>query len=102
MDARRTLTFSSLAEVMPDVDRLLGGHRAVGNWTLGQICNHLSDAVTSSVDGSPIKLPWLFRKTIGPIVLRRILEKGSIRSGIKLPEKFKPRSSLDDRAEAEA
>ena len=50
---RRTLTYASLDEIPADVDRLLAGHTTVGNWTLGQICNHLSGAVIASVDGSP-------------------------------------------------
>jgi hypothetical protein len=101
-DDRRTLAFASLAEVMPEVDRLLAGHRTVGNWTLGQICNHLTRAITGSVDGFPGKMPWLFRMTIGPLILRRILGKGEMPAGIKLPEKLLPRPGLDDRAEAEA
>ena len=42
---RRALSFTSLAEVMPEVDRLFQGHRTVGNWSLGQICNHLAGAL---------------------------------------------------------
>jgi hypothetical protein len=50
---RRRLSFRRLDEVMPDVDRLLIGHRAVGRWTLGQICNHLAASFRHSVAGFP-------------------------------------------------
>jgi hypothetical protein len=44
MAERRELTFASLDDVMPDVERLLAGHVTVGRWTLGQILNHLATA----------------------------------------------------------
>jgi hypothetical protein len=100
--ARRALAFASLDEVMPDVDRLLGGHTTVGNWSLGQICNHLARAFAGSVEGFPIQAPWLVRTTLGPIILRKILKEGKMAEGIKLPEEVRPKPGLDDRAEAEA
>ena len=33
------------------------GHTTVGNWSLGQICNHLTKALTASVDGYPVQGP---------------------------------------------
>ena len=47
---RRTLRFNSLDEVMPDVERLLEGHSTVGNWSLAQICRHLSTVMRRVVD----------------------------------------------------
>ena len=32
--ARRTLSYESIDEIMPDVERLLAGHTTVGNWSL--------------------------------------------------------------------
>ena len=60
MPERRTLEFARLDDVMPEVDRLLAGHTTVGNWSLGQICNHLSRPRSgSSVEGFGVKAPWL-------------------------------------------
>jgi Protein of unknown function (DUF1569) len=102
MDGRRTMSFSSLAEVMPEVDRLLAGHRTVGHWTLGQICNHLSGGIIGSVDGFPGRLPWIVRKTIGPLIVRSILKTGRMREGVKLPDPYRPKPGVDARAEAES
>ncbi len=99
---RRALSFTSLSEVMPEVDRLLQGHRTVGNWSLAQICSHLAGSFIFSVEGFPARVPWLIRKTIGPLAKREVFGKGRMREGIKLPEKFTPPSGLDARAEAEA
>ncbi len=51
--ARRPLAFASLDRVMPDVDRLLEGHTTLGDWSLGQICNHLTQSLTWTVEGFP-------------------------------------------------
>jgi hypothetical protein len=102
MNGRRSLAISSIEEVMPEVDRLLLGYRKVGNWSLGQICNHLALNVRGSIEGFPVNAPWLIRKLIGPIAKRQILTTGKVKEGIKLPKEYVPIAGLDDRAEAEA
>jgi hypothetical protein len=102
MSERRVLSFSSLSEVMPDVDWLLQGHTTVGRWSLGQICNHLASGVVGSVEGFPGRAPWLIRVTLGPLAKRQLFATGRMRAGMKLPEKFLPRPGLAPRAEAEA
>ena len=62
MAERRALSFSSLDEVMPEVDRLLEGHTTTGRWSLGQICNHLGTALRYTVEGFPEQAPWLLRQ----------------------------------------
>ena len=47
---RRTLRYESFDEVMPDVERLLEGHRTVGNWSLARICRHLAAVLRRHVD----------------------------------------------------
>jgi hypothetical protein len=100
--ARRPLNFASLDRVMPDVDRLLEGHKTVGNWNLGQICSHLTGAITSTIDGFRFQAPWMVRKTVGPLRLRRALRASRFPEGAPLPEKYVPTPDKDARAEAEA
>lgn len=102
MAERRPLSFSRLEEVMIDVDRLLEGYRTSGQWSLGQICNHLTTALVYSIEGFPEQAPWLVRQTIGPLARRWVLDTGEFPEGVKLPAKYLPRSGLDDRAEAES
>lgn len=102
MAARRTLQFASLDQIMPDVDRLLEGHTTHGNWSLGQVCNHLSSTFRFSIEGFGVSMPWLVRATIGQMAKKQILRQGKMKTGIKVPERFLPRPELDDRAEAEA
>jgi hypothetical protein len=105
MPGRRPLDYASLDDVMPDVDRLLLGHETVGRWTLGQICNHVATSIRLSAEGARITLPgaWLIRKTIGPMLGRRLLRKRRMPEGFRVPTPaLLPKSDLDDRAEAEA
>ena len=102
MPVRRTLSFASLDQVMPDVDRLLQGHSTVREWSLGQMCNHLTSVITGSVEGFPGKAPWIVRATVGRFIIGRLLSTGRMAEGIKLPQDFLPKPELDARAEAEA
>lgn len=102
---RRPLDFATLDQVMPDVDLLLAGHRTVGAWSLGQICNHLATAIRLSAEGGPLKSKgmWLIRKTIGPFLKRKFFQARRIPEGIRVPTpSLTPRPALDDRAEAES
>ncbi len=99
---RRTLIFTGLNDVMPEVDRLLLGYRTLGAWSLGQVCNHLSAAIIGSVEGFPFGPPPILRKTVGPMLFRRMLRNGKFPQGVKIPAEFEPGPGLDDRAEAEA
>jgi hypothetical protein len=51
----RTLVFADLSEVMPEVRRLLSGHRTLRNWTLAQVCRHLADTINASMDGFDLR-----------------------------------------------
>ena len=54
MAERRYLEFTSLDDVMPDVERLLAGHVTVGGWSLGQIFHHVATAIRLTLD-APIR-----------------------------------------------
>lgn len=102
--ARRLLTFASLDEVMPDVDRLLPGHTTVGNWSLGQICSHLAQGIHRTIDGFPAstRLPWVIRATVGQLLLRRILRTGRFVDWMRAPADCQPAPGADAQVAAEA
>jgi hypothetical protein len=102
MPARRDLSFQSLEDVMPEVDRLIAGHRIGGTWTLAQICHHLSLAIRATVEGRTRQMPWIFRRTIGRVILGRIFRTGRFPEGVQAYPEFVPKPDLDARAEAEA
>jgi hypothetical protein len=99
---RRRLAFASLGQVIPDVERLLTGHAAVGRWTLAQICNHLATTIGMSMDGVPRKAPWLVRRTAGVLFRRLLLSRGRMPEGVVVPDVFLPAAEPDAAREADA
>lgn len=99
----RMLKFDRLDDVMPEVDRLLEGYERGGNWSLGQICQHLALTMQHSVEGWPWQAPWLVRRTLGRVMLRNVLRRGAMPEGVPLRwlRVLTPASEPDDRAEAE-
>jgi hypothetical protein len=57
MPEPRILDFHSLDHVMPEVQRLLAGHATVGNWSLGQILDHLATAIRMTSGGRSESTP---------------------------------------------
>ncbi len=110
MTGRRGLTFDRLDEVMTDVDRLLEGHRTVGNWSLGQILHHLAVAVrltgrrrSPPAGGSPIvaalRHSWTRAKYL-PVRLV-FFRRGRIPEGLEVPmPALDPPPGVDERAAA--
>ena len=96
---RRQLSFQTYSEVIDDIERLrAGGYERAGNWSLGQICFHLSYYMRGSLEGFPFKMPWIIRKLIGKRLLRKILEQGGMRAGMQTIPSSRPPKELDEDA----
>ena len=56
---RRELHFNSVDDILADVDRLAGSReiRTLGNWSAGQIFEHVARVMDKSIDGSEFNLP---------------------------------------------
>jgi hypothetical protein len=100
MAERRQLDFTTLDDVMPDVERLLAGHSTIGRWTLGQILNHLATAVriTAEAQGGssePTREQDVFR--------HRFFHRGRFPDGMEAPlPVLLPQAGLDPRTEADS
>ncbi len=97
---RRKLRFQSFDEVMPDVERLLVGHTTVGEWSLGQICNHLATVLRRVVD-LPASTVFDPSKFVGEEQKRGVMESGILPEGFPAPPEIVPNQTLDERQEAE-
>ena len=97
---RRTLRYASFDEVMPDVERLLGGHETVGRWTLAQICRHLADVLRRHVD-LPATTRFDPSDRVSEGQKRRMLEDGILPEGIPGPPGVVPGETRGEREEAE-
>jgi Protein of unknown function (DUF1569) len=104
MPERRLLNVTSLEEVMPEVEKLSAGYEPVGQWSLGQICNHLTTSlnfVTNGVTGASLSnAPEDPRFAL---IRARFFRAGRFPDGKAAPvSELVPRTGLDDRAEVEA
>lgn len=62
IQGRRTLTFSTLDDILADVEKLNGAKlRSLGNWSPGQILKHLTVPMLWCLDGAPLRAPWYVR-----------------------------------------
>jgi hypothetical protein len=97
MAERRTLDFAHLDELMPEVERCLQGYETVGNWSLGQICNHLARAIHYSAESPPAtETPTREQE-----VVLKMFFRGRFPDGRPAPPGTEPREGLDDAREAD-
>jgi hypothetical protein len=99
-EGRRALRYNSLDEIMPDVERLLEGHTTIGNWSLAQICRHLSTVMRRVVD-LPASTPHDRSQWVGEDRKREVLESGMLPEGLPGPPEIMPADTLGEREEAE-
>jgi hypothetical protein len=82
---RRTVHFDSYEELLADVHQMNAQpSRYLGNWSLGQVCEHLAKAIEYMVDGAPFRAPWVIR-TVGPWIKKRIISR-PMKPGFRLPK----------------
>ncbi len=103
MVQQRKLTFASLDEVLPEVERLLAGHVTVGCWSLGQICNHLTKVFDVLVDGVPNQEPsWRLVKAVHWCCHKWFFSTSGFPTGITIPTRIvMPDQGLDARDESQ-
>lgn len=82
---RRTLSFKCYDDILGDI-RAMNSQptRHLGNWSLGQICEHLAKAIEYEIDGPPFAVPWYLRM-VGPWLKKRIITR-PMKPGFKLPK----------------
>lgn len=91
MAERRQLDFRAFDDMFAEIDRLRHGYRRMGNWDLAYICDHLATVPLGAIKGYRRMAPWLIRKTIGPVLLGRILKTRRMKAGIRIPESMLPK-----------
>ena len=101
---RRKLELTELSSVVEECESLMkSGYAMQGNWTLAQICRHLSMDIACSMDGYP-KWTYLFaplRPFIRWMLLPKLLRFESP-TGIRTASNFVPPEGLADETELES
>lgn len=86
---RRELHFSAMQDIQADVEYLDSGDppRTSGNWTAGQIVQHVSRFIGFSIDGFPEARLALPLRVLGRLLRGRVLVN-PLRSGFRFPRRF--------------
>ena len=84
--SRRKLRFETLDEIVVEAERLAKMPiRLLGNWSYGQILEHMATAIDHYYTGIPVKPSWFMRKIMMPLFKNHFLTKG-LPAGIQLPK----------------
>ena len=87
VNGRRIVDYKSFDELLADADRMGAGNvKTLGNWSPGQIFQHLAIAYNGSIDGLPKSFP-LFIRVMGRMFKKKLIS-GAMPPGLKLPAKF--------------
>ena len=90
VQGRRTVRYETLDELLADAQRFSGSEvRTLGNWSQGQIYEHLARAMDSSIDGAGFSLPAPVRWIMSLLMKRKFLEK-ELPAGFKSTAQFIP------------
>lgn len=86
---RRNLHFLSIDDVRADLARIEASERAgtlrrTGNWTAGQVINHLATWAEFPYTGTPLRPPWPIRFILKLRKSRYL--NGAMPKGIKIPK----------------
>jgi hypothetical protein len=84
---RRDIHYRSFEELLADAESLsFGPVRVLGNWSAGQIFQHLANSFNGSIDGFQAKFPWYIR-VMARLFKKRLL-RGAMPAGLKAPDKL--------------
>lgn len=86
---RREISFVTIDHALADVENIeqaegAGRARCVGNWSTGQILNHLATWADYSFDGTPLQPPFIIRLMLRPMKGRFLYKK--MRAGGSIPK----------------
>ncbi len=94
---RQHLDFKTWPELLAHVDHLRQAHYdRAGNWDLSQILEHVGEGLRTALRGTDHQGPWIVRKFVGPLILKRILSQRRMKAGIKVPKWWLPGPSHDE------
>jgi hypothetical protein len=89
---RRRLVFSSLADILAEAERLAAADKAgtlktLGNWTCGQVFNHIASWASYPYEGFPQRLkapPWFIRPLLRGMKSKFL--KNGMPQGVRIPK----------------
>lgn len=87
---RRDIRYQEFADISEDMDRIEAAHRAgtmttTGNWSAGQVFDHIAILMECAIDGFPTKAPAPIRWVSILFFKKKALSGSTLPAGFKLP-----------------
>ncbi|MBI2824938.1 MAG: DUF1569 domain-containing protein [Planctomycetia bacterium] len=80
---RRDVHYNAVDDILADAERLAaGGYTRLGNWPLGKMAKHITNAFNMALDGPPTKVPLPIRVIARWLYKDKAIQK--MRPGFKL------------------
>ncbi len=93
---RRKVHYASLGELLADAQRCTSGNvRTLGNWSPGQIYEHLARSMDASIDGFDFSMPAPVRWLMALLMKKKFLYK-TLPAGFKSTAEFIPEETSNE------
>jgi hypothetical protein len=93
---RRPLSFDTFDQAIHEIERLqVCGYQKTGNWTLGQMCQHLALSMERPMEGITSRAPLPIR-LLGPMMRKSFFRARSMRAGFRIPPPLRPEDAVDE------
>lgn len=88
VSGRRKLQFADFSQLLADARQMAHTPvRTLGNWSAGQILDHLAEAANCPFDGyGSLRAPWYLRYFVVPFIKNNVLTR-PMSPGFNLPQK---------------
>lgn len=87
---RRIIRFETIDDAIRDAEMVASSKcRQVGNWTVGQVLDHLARTLRIAFDGPQLQAPWFARTFVAPFMKRAFCET-SMPSGFQFTKRMLP------------
>jgi len=94
---RRTVRYETLQDLVNEARQLAErGYSRAGEWSLGQVCNHLAGAINMSRDGFPSGLPRPMRPIMRLVLFGRMRKRIPIRLRVPTLPSLQPPADIAD------
>jgi hypothetical protein len=94
-ERRQGLTYETIDDAIADIHRLRQGHVQAGNWTLAQICWHLTGATRNRMKPGPFE-PNTREQDARAAIFKQVLADRKLPSGLVAPDTMVPPSDADE------
>lgn len=91
VEGRRTVRYETYDDLLADAERLAGVEvRTLGNWSYGQILDHLARSIHAMIDGPGFRMPMPMRFVMRLLMMKKMVHQ-ELPPGFKFPVKVADR-----------